>query len=30
MSESERYFGLDNHSLLPQLGRATRLSLDTI
>jgi hypothetical protein len=30
MSESERHFGLDNHSLLPQLGRAARLSLDTI
>lgn len=30
MSESERYFGLDNHSLLPQLGRAPRLSLDTL
>jgi hypothetical protein len=30
MSESERYFGLDNHSLLPQLGRASRYDLDTI
>ncbi len=30
MNESERHFGLDNHSLLPQLGRAPRLSLDTI
>lgn len=30
MSEGERHFGLDNHSLLPQLGRAARLSLDTI
>jgi hypothetical protein len=30
MSESERHFGLDNHSLLPQLGRAPRLSLDTL
>jgi len=30
MSESERYFGLDNHSLLPQLGRAPRLSIDTL
>ena len=30
MSESERHFGLDNHSLLPQLGRAPRLSIDTL
>jgi hypothetical protein len=30
MSESERHFGLDNHSLLPQLGRAPRLSPDTL
>lgn len=30
MSEGERHFGLDNHSLLPQLGRAPRYSLDTI
>ena len=30
MSERERYFGLDNHSLLPHLGRAPRLSLDTL
>ena len=30
MSEGERHFGLDNHSLLPQLGRAPRLSLDTL
>lgn len=30
MSESERFFGLDNHSLLPQLGRAPRYNLDTI
>ena len=30
MSESERYFGVDNHSLLPQLGRAPRLSIDTL
>jgi hypothetical protein len=30
MSESERHFGLDNHSLLSQLGRAPRLSLDTL
>ncbi len=30
MSEGERHFGLDNHSLLPQLGRASRLSLETL
>ena len=30
MTEIERYFGLDNHSLLPQLGRAPRLDLGTI
>lgn len=30
MTESERHFGLDNHSLLPQLGRAPRLDLGTI
>ena len=30
ISEAERLFGLDNHSLLPQLGRAPRLSLDTL
>lgn len=30
MSEAERHYGLDNHSLLPQCGRAPRLSLDTI
>lgn len=30
MSEAERHYGLDNHSLLPQLGRAPRLSLDTL
>jgi hypothetical protein len=30
MSESEQHFGLDNHSLLPTLGRAPRLSLETI
>jgi hypothetical protein len=30
MTESEQYFGLDNHSLLPQLGRAPRLDLGTI
>ena len=30
MSEGERHFGLDNHSLLPQLGRAPRLSFDTL
>ena len=30
MSDGERHFGLDNHSLLPQLGRAPRLSLDTL
>jgi hypothetical protein len=30
ISQAERHFGLDNHSLLPQLGRAPRLSLDTL
>jgi hypothetical protein len=30
LSEAERHFGLDNHSLLPQLGRAPRLGLDTL
>ena len=30
ISEAERHFGLDNHSLLPQLGRSPRLSLDTL
>ena len=30
MTESEQHFGLDNHSLLPRLGRAPRLSLDTL
>jgi len=30
MNDSERHYGLDNHSLLPQLGRAPRYSLDTI
>jgi len=30
MTDSERFFGLDNHSLLPQVGRAPRISLDTI
>ena len=30
MTEGERHFGLDNHSLLPQLGRSPRLSLDTL
>ena len=30
LSEAERHFGLDNHSLLPQLGRAPRLSLETL
>jgi hypothetical protein len=30
MSENERHFGLDNHSLLPQLSGSPRLSLETI
>lgn len=30
MSEGERWFGLDNHSLLPQLGRAPRISMETL
>lgn len=30
MSEGERWFGLDNHSLLPQLSGSPRLSLETI
>jgi hypothetical protein len=30
MSEGERHFGLDNHSLLPQLGRAPRISIATL
>jgi hypothetical protein len=30
LSESERAFGLDNHSLLPQLSSSPRLSLDTL
>jgi hypothetical protein len=30
MSENERWFGLDNHSLLPQLSGSPRLSLETI
>jgi hypothetical protein len=30
MTESERFFGLDNHSLLPQVGRNPRISLETI
>jgi hypothetical protein len=30
MSDSERWFGLDNHNLLPQLSGSPRLSLDTI
>ena len=30
MAENELHFGLDNHCLLPQLGRAPRLSLDTL
>ena len=30
LSEGERWFGLDNHSLLPQLSGAPRLSLETI
>lgn len=30
MSESERWFGLDNHSLLPQLSGSPRLGLETL
>ena len=30
MSENERWFGLNNHSLLPQLSGSPRLSLETI
>jgi hypothetical protein len=30
MSENEHWFGLDNHSLLPQLSGSPRLSLETI
>ena len=30
LSENERWFGLDNHSLLPQLSGSPRLSLETI
>ncbi len=30
LSEGERWFGLDNHSLLPQLSGSPRLSLETI
>lgn len=30
LSESERAFGLDNHSLLPHLTSSPRLSLDTL
>lgn len=30
ISESERHFGLDNHSLIPQLSGSPRLSLETI
>lgn len=30
MLESERWFGLDNHSLMPQLSGSPRLSLDTL
>lgn len=30
MMESERWFGLDNHSLMPQLSGSPRLSLDTL
>lgn len=30
LSEAERFFGLDNHSLLPQLSGSPRLSLDTL
>lgn len=30
LSENERWFGLDNHSLLPQLSGSPRLSLQTI
>jgi hypothetical protein len=30
MSEAERFFGVDNHSLLPQLSGTARLNLDTL
>jgi hypothetical protein len=30
LSDNERWFGLDNHSLLPQLSGSPRLSLETI
>jgi hypothetical protein len=30
MTESERFFGLDNHSLLPQLSGSPRLNLNTL
>lgn len=30
MSESERWFGLDNHSLLPKLSGSPRLSLEAL
>jgi hypothetical protein len=30
MSESERWFGLDNHSLMPQLSGSARHSLETL
>lgn len=30
MNDNERWFGLDNHSLLPQLSGSPRLKLDTI
>ncbi len=30
LSENERWFGLDNHSLLPHLSGSPRLSLETI
>lgn len=30
MNDNERWFGLDNHSLIPQLGGPPRLKLDTI
>jgi hypothetical protein len=28
--EAERWFGLDNHSLIPQLSGSPRLKLDTL
>lgn len=30
LAESERWFGLDNHSLMPQLSGSPRLSLETV